>query len=443
MYSYKDLQNSKVRRMKMIEMKKKVFAALLFVILSLILIPGTAFAGDEDYSINVKGSFDQRSAYECMTVLEKQTGFDLIWDSSLEDIAMREAVHLSVSFNGYYTPNGEMQPEYLGCGNCDSAYSFIYSQSIDEIKRYIEEHGKYIGVSYFTSRNGIGYWTLISSKVQIGNESAFNRVMTKDSIAVTVNDYSYCWDAIIRNSSGDLVGEKNMLTGKTYYCRPYIDNAISDETNDRSDFTSMNISSSNPSVIKVYSNGKMVTKKAGFARITVSPSKSSNCERISHYCVVRPAKVTGVKTYTVSSSSINIIWNKVSGAKGYRVYRSKYKNSGYKLVKTITSGSTTSYRNSGLKSGTKYYYIVSGYVSHDGQKYEGTDSNAASSTTTKIVKAKKPSSSSSSSSYTVYITRTGECYHRGSCRYLYASKIPISKSRAISIGYRACKVCRP
>src|SRR5688572_23265805 len=43
---------------------------------------------------------------------------------------------------------------------------------------------------------------------------------------------------------------------------------------------------------------------------------------------------------------------------------------------------------------------------------------------------------------TVYVTRTGEKYHRGSCRYLSRSKIPISLADA-KRGYEPCKVCRP
>lgn len=42
----------------------------------------------------------------------------------------------------------------------------------------------------------------------------------------------------------------------------------------------------------------------------------------------------------------------------------------------------------------------------------------------------------------VYVTRTGEKYHRGSCRHLSRSKIPISLTEAKRI-YGACKVCRP
>jgi competence protein ComEC len=44
---------------------------------------------------------------------------------------------------------------------------------------------------------------------------------------------------------------------------------------------------------------------------------------------------------------------------------------------------------------------------------------------------------------TLYITRTGKKYHRDGCRYLAASKSPISLKDAKAKGYTACKVCRP
>jgi len=44
---------------------------------------------------------------------------------------------------------------------------------------------------------------------------------------------------------------------------------------------------------------------------------------------------------------------------------------------------------------------------------------------------------------TVYITRTGKKYHRGSCRYLRKSMIPIKKKDAIGRGYTPCSVCKP
>ena len=43
---------------------------------------------------------------------------------------------------------------------------------------------------------------------------------------------------------------------------------------------------------------------------------------------------------------------------------------------------------------------------------------------------------------TVYITSTGECYHRSGCSYL-KSKIEVTLSYAVSNGYRACSRCNP
>lgn len=47
------------------------------------------------------------------------------------------------------------------------------------------------------------------------------------------------------------------------------------------------------------------------------------------------------------------------------------------------------------------------------------------------------------SSTTVYITKTGSKYHRGSCSYLKKSKIEISLDSAIAQGYEPCSRCNP
>ena len=44
---------------------------------------------------------------------------------------------------------------------------------------------------------------------------------------------------------------------------------------------------------------------------------------------------------------------------------------------------------------------------------------------------------------TVYITKTGECYHRGFCWHLSKSKIAVTLQEATDDGYRPCKNCRP
>ena len=46
-------------------------------------------------------------------------------------------------------------------------------------------------------------------------------------------------------------------------------------------------------------------------------------------------------------------------------------------------------------------------------------------------------------STTIYVTKTGSSYHRGSCRYLSKSKISISLIDAVAKGYSPCSVCKP
>ena len=42
---------------------------------------------------------------------------------------------------------------------------------------------------------------------------------------------------------------------------------------------------------------------------------------------------------------------------------------------------------------------------------------------------------------TVYVTRTGERYHKGGCTYLRHSRAPMARSEAIRRGYTPCKRC--
>lgn len=44
---------------------------------------------------------------------------------------------------------------------------------------------------------------------------------------------------------------------------------------------------------------------------------------------------------------------------------------------------------------------------------------------------------------TVYITKTGECYHKEGCSYLRNSKIAITLLEAVEANYRACSRCKP
>lgn len=75
-----------------------------------------------------------------------------------------------------------------------------------------------------------------------------------------------------------------------------------------------------------------------------------------------------------SSSSLKVSWNKVSGATGYDIYRStSTSSSSFKLVKTISSGSTTSWTDSGLQADKRYYYKVKAFNSSTESDFSNRD----------------------------------------------------------------------
>ena len=70
-------------------------------------------------------------------------------------------------------------------------------------------------------------------------------------------------------------------------------------------------------------------------------------------------------------------------------------------------------------------------------------------TTTQVVSTSKPKPKSKPAAQTksdkndiVYITNTGDRYHRAGCRFL-ESKVPINREDAINRGYTPCKTCKP
>ncbi len=51
--------------------------------------------------------------------------------------------------------------------------------------------------------------------------------------------------------------------------------------------------------------------------------------------------------------------------------------------------------------------------------------------------------SAASGDSTVYLTKTGECYHLDGCASLSRSKIPTTLQDAVNRNYRACSKCNP
>ncbi len=72
-------------------------------------------------------------------------------------------------------------------------------------------------------------------------------------------------------------------------------------------------------------------------------------------------KVKGVKATVQGYAAVQLKWNKVDGANGYEIWRSTSKNKGYKKIKTVKRGTVLTFKNTGLKTGTKYFYKIKAY----------------------------------------------------------------------------------
>jgi len=77
---------------------------------------------------------------------------------------------------------------------------------------------------------------------------------------------------------------------------------------------------------------------------------------------------TNIKLTNSSANSLKVSWSKVSEASGYELYRATSKSGTYKKIKTVTSGTTTSYTDKSLTNGKTYYYKVRAYKTVSGSK---------------------------------------------------------------------------
>ena len=143
-----------------------------------------------------------------------------------------------------------------------------------------------------------------------------------------------------------------------------------------------------------------------------------------------------IESVDPAKNSILVSWTEIEDAAEYEIYRAaSSKSASFHYYVTV---SATSFRDSDIKKGTRYYYKVRA-LSYDGD----ADSKLSKWASGKVKKPAKKLHASASvmQSETVYLTNTGEKYHRSGCRYLRQSSIPKSLRYAKEHGYEACSVC--
>ena len=93
---------------------------------------------------------------------------------------------------------------------------------------------------------------------------------------------------------------------------------------------------------------------------------------------VLPATVVLKKAADNGKKGINVTWEKVSGATGYRIYR-KTSGGSWKGLTNVTSDTTTSYTDNSVTAGTTYIYTVRAYKTVNGSDvYGGFDNTGVS-----------------------------------------------------------------
>ena len=95
---------------------------------------------------------------------------------------------------------------------------------------------------------------------------------------------------------------------------------------------------------------------------------------------IRPGQVKNVKYVGRSTAFTNFKWDECVGVTGYEVYRATSQNGTYTKVGTVTA---TSFKNTGLKSGTTYYYKVRAYKTVGSTKLYGAYSSVYTLATSK------------------------------------------------------------
>lgn len=96
--------------------------------------------------------------------------------------------------------------------------------------------------------------------------------------------------------------------------------------------------------------------------------------------VDKPVTPANFKAARSAYNGVKLTWSKVEGADGYKVYRYNSSKKAYVLYKTISSGNTVSYSNTGLTTGTKYAYKISSYKKINDKVLESEKSGVKSAT---------------------------------------------------------------
>lgn len=384
------------------KLKNKIILLILTFVFALMFLTNKTLAANT-IDVKVNGVMDYTKAGEVLALVNqerKAVGLnELKMDTELQEAAMTRAAEIGFIFDDKHTrPDGtewyticsKSNGENIALGMTTASQvmsEWMNSQSHKDNILY--EDFNSIGVGCF--KNGdVYYWvqifsisnaTLETTKTGTQSMTYYVSVLNENLKLYTrkTTNYTYTSYMDIGNSGKYIYGIFNKGEKASNY---YSVGVVSDYT----------FSSSNSNVIKIYSDGTFKAIGEGTATITIALKANPAVKFTEDITVklLKPTKVTGLKTQNHKTTSFEITWNaQTDTADKYDVYMYNSKKKDFELLGSSYSNAGKFY---GLQSGTTYRVKIRAVRTVDGKTYYGKYSDELKTTTstdkTKISKLK-------------------------------------------------------
>lgn len=250
--------------------------------------------------------------------------------------------------------------------------------------------------------DGASGYIVYRSAAEVGGYSQIANVKTNSYTDINVTKGTYYYKIKpYRTVNGKQVTGKIGGPTNVYVDTPYV-GKVNGVTAQRASYNSIDLAWEKADNADGYIIYRSETEVGGYIRHVTLKNGDATSVTIkkgietgkTYYFKIRPYVVTGsgktingkvtnpvsakltlgdVTTVTAQDSgklSVNVNWNKVDGASGYRIYRSATETGGYSQIASV-SGSVTSYSDIKVSQNSTYYYKVKPYINVNGKKVTG------------------------------------------------------------------------
>lgn len=301
-----------------------------------------------------EGAFEECGNLQSL-IIGKNTG-------AIADNAFAKCYNLR---NVYYMgTKDEFEKIAIGSGN-ETMFNFdTYFEHIhvyDDKAKISEGDCVIKGRTIYTCRCGDYY-----NEFAYGSHS-YSNVITKATFKAdgkTENKCKFCGDVKKTTVIPKIVAKLS----KTAYA--YTGKAISPTVTVKN--TSGTALTKDKSYTAKYSSGRTEMGEY-YVKVTLSGSKYSGSTKVYFNIIPGKATVTAIS----DSDSVTLNWNKVTGAKGYKVYSYNPETKKYKAIKTVSG---TTYTIDKLECATNYTFTVRAYGKVNGETIWGNHSAVSTAT---------------------------------------------------------------